>query len=126
YQVRSGNIPFSWSISFSVLVALFLFFGIYHKFILPRPPNDQPGGSVPAASIPSSPTAIELTNLSQDASGSSPSPPLEERVGPPSAVLLTQEGVRRPSGASPSPPLEERAGMRRPSGSSPSPPLEER
>jgi PAT family beta-lactamase induction signal transducer AmpG len=43
YEVRSGNIPLSWSVSFWVLVGLFAFFGIYHKFMLPRPASDRPG-----------------------------------------------------------------------------------
>jgi MFS transporter, PAT family, beta-lactamase induction signal transducer AmpG len=43
FDVRSGNIALSWVIAFAVLVALFLFFGIYHKFLLPRPEKDQPG-----------------------------------------------------------------------------------
>ncbi len=43
YEVRSGNIPLSWVVTFAVLVGLFLFFGIYHKFILPRPATDRPG-----------------------------------------------------------------------------------
>jgi len=30
-------------VAFGVLVTLFLFFGIYHKFMLPRPVNDRPG-----------------------------------------------------------------------------------
>jgi PAT family beta-lactamase induction signal transducer AmpG len=46
--VRSGNIVFSWVVAFSVLVALFLFFGLYHKFMLPYPARDRSGapGSV--------------------------------------------------------------------------------
>jgi len=43
YEVRSGNVPFSWMITFAVLALLFLFFGIYHRFILPRAASDQPG-----------------------------------------------------------------------------------
>ena len=45
FEVRSGNIPFSWSITFAVLVGLFLFFGIYHRFMLPRPASDRPGNA---------------------------------------------------------------------------------
>ncbi|HEX7470795.1 MAG TPA: MFS transporter [Verrucomicrobiae bacterium] len=48
YEVRSGNIPLSWLLSFFVMVALFLLVGSYHKFILPMPTSDQPGN---AASI---------------------------------------------------------------------------
>jgi len=43
YEVRSGDIAFSWAVTFGVLVLLFLFFGIYHRFILPRPAGDRPG-----------------------------------------------------------------------------------
>lgn len=43
YDVRSGNIQLSWVVVFGVLVVLFLFFGIYHKFMLPAPISDRPG-----------------------------------------------------------------------------------
>jgi len=43
YEVRSGNIALSWSVTFLLLTAMFLFFGLYHKFILPRPDRDKPG-----------------------------------------------------------------------------------
>jgi PAT family beta-lactamase induction signal transducer AmpG len=43
YEVRSGNIALSWVVAFGVLVVLFLFFGIYHKFVLPQPIRDRPG-----------------------------------------------------------------------------------
>ncbi len=43
YEARSGNVPLSWTVTFIVLLALFLFFGIYHKFVLPRPESDRPG-----------------------------------------------------------------------------------
>src|SRR5256885_6334279 len=43
YNVRSGNVPLSWVVVFGVLVVLFLFFGIYHKFMLPAPVSDRPG-----------------------------------------------------------------------------------
>lgn len=43
YEVRSGNVWLSWTVVFSVLVVLFLFFGIYHKFVLPAPPSDRAG-----------------------------------------------------------------------------------
>lgn len=38
----TGNIPLSWSITFFVLAGLFLFFFIYHRFILPYPNADKP------------------------------------------------------------------------------------
>jgi PAT family beta-lactamase induction signal transducer AmpG len=43
FEIRSGNIPLSWTVTFAVLVALFLSFSIYHKFILPQPESDKPG-----------------------------------------------------------------------------------
>lgn len=43
YEVRSGDIAFSWIVTFGALVVLFLGFGIYHKFMLPRPEKDRPG-----------------------------------------------------------------------------------
>lgn len=43
FELRSGNIPLSWAVTFAVLVGLFLLFGIYHKFVLPHPAGDQPG-----------------------------------------------------------------------------------
>lgn len=43
FELRSGNIPLSWTITFGVLVALFVLFGLWHKFILPRPAIDRPG-----------------------------------------------------------------------------------
>jgi len=45
YEVRSGNIALSWVVAFGVLVGLFLFFGIYHKCMLPRPANDRAGSA---------------------------------------------------------------------------------
>lgn len=42
-EIRSGNIPLSWSITFTLLAGMFLVFGIYHKFILPYPVIDKPG-----------------------------------------------------------------------------------
>ncbi|HEX5221382.1 MAG TPA: MFS transporter [Verrucomicrobiae bacterium] len=49
FEVRSGNIPLSWSVTFFVLTGLFLLFGLWHKFILPYPVSDKPGD---AHSIP--------------------------------------------------------------------------
>jgi PAT family beta-lactamase induction signal transducer AmpG len=45
YEVLSGNIPFSWAVTFFVLIGMFLFFGIYHKIMLPRPQSDRPGSA---------------------------------------------------------------------------------
>ena len=43
YEIRSGNIPLSWTLTFLLLTGMFLCFGIYHKFMLPRPAPDRPG-----------------------------------------------------------------------------------
>jgi len=36
----SNHIPAAWAITFSVIAVLFILFSIYHKFFLPRPPDD--------------------------------------------------------------------------------------
>lgn len=41
FQGRAGNIPLSWAITFFILAALFVFFFVYHKFILPYPDTDK-------------------------------------------------------------------------------------
>ena len=41
YKGLSGNIPFAWSITFFVLAGLFILFGLYHKFKLPKPDSDK-------------------------------------------------------------------------------------
>jgi MFS transporter, PAT family, beta-lactamase induction signal transducer AmpG len=43
FEIRSGNIPLSWSIIFGVLVGLFLCFSVYHWVMLPLPQADRPG-----------------------------------------------------------------------------------
>ncbi len=45
FEVRSGNIPLSWTVTFLVLLGLFALFGFWHKFILPQPAGDQPGNA---------------------------------------------------------------------------------
>ena len=49
FEARSGNIPLSWSITFLVMTGMFLFFGAYHRFVLPHPLKDNTGkaGSIP-------------------------------------------------------------------------------
>ncbi|MDB6065286.1 MAG: transporter, family, beta-lactamase induction signal transducer AmpG [Pedosphaera sp.] len=44
-EIRSGNIPASWSITFLVAAGMFLAFGIYHRQMLPFPTADRPGRS---------------------------------------------------------------------------------
>ena len=41
YKGLSGNIPFTWSITFFVLAGLFVLFGLWHRFALPRPGSDR-------------------------------------------------------------------------------------
>lgn len=36
-----GNIPFSWSVTFGIMSLLFVGFGIYHRYMLPKPLNDR-------------------------------------------------------------------------------------
>ncbi len=43
FELRSGNIVLSWTITFALLVGLFALFGLYHRFILPQPATDRPG-----------------------------------------------------------------------------------
>jgi PAT family beta-lactamase induction signal transducer AmpG len=35
-----GRIAFAWSVTFGILAAIFLAFGVYHRIILPAPPGD--------------------------------------------------------------------------------------
>ena len=41
YKGLSGNIPFAWSVTFFVLAGLFVLFGLWHRFALPRPGSDR-------------------------------------------------------------------------------------
>jgi MFS transporter, PAT family, beta-lactamase induction signal transducer AmpG len=41
-QKRTGNIVFAWSMAFALAAGIFICLGVYHRFILPRPPADQP------------------------------------------------------------------------------------
>jgi MFS transporter, PAT family, beta-lactamase induction signal transducer AmpG len=43
FEMRSGNIPLSWMVTFAVLLGTFVLFAAYHRFILPYPESDQPG-----------------------------------------------------------------------------------
>ncbi len=42
FQIRSGDIPFAWKVTFLFLSGLFLVFFAYHFFILPFPKDDKP------------------------------------------------------------------------------------
>jgi PAT family beta-lactamase induction signal transducer AmpG len=51
FRARSGNIPLAWSITFMVLTGLFMLFVVWHRFVLPRPPEDRPTAEASAASV---------------------------------------------------------------------------
>jgi MFS transporter, PAT family, beta-lactamase induction signal transducer AmpG len=40
---HTGNTTFAWSAAFGVMAGLLICFGVYHRFVLPRPANDRPG-----------------------------------------------------------------------------------
>jgi PAT family beta-lactamase induction signal transducer AmpG len=40
FQIRSGNLPLAWSLTFYVVAAGFLAFAVYHLFAMPRPAAD--------------------------------------------------------------------------------------
>jgi PAT family beta-lactamase induction signal transducer AmpG len=42
-QARTGNTVLAWQTAFMVATGVFIVFSIYHRLILPRPPNDRPG-----------------------------------------------------------------------------------
>ncbi len=51
FQVRSGNIPLAWSITFFLLAGMFLLFFVYHRFMLPYPSVDKPAVRDPDQTI---------------------------------------------------------------------------
>ena len=51
FQVRSGNIPLAWSITFFFLAGMFVVFVIYHRWFLPYPATDKPATRDPQKSI---------------------------------------------------------------------------
>jgi len=42
-QTRTGNPRLAWAVAMGVLAVVFLGFGLWHRFVLPRPPVDRPG-----------------------------------------------------------------------------------
>jgi PAT family beta-lactamase induction signal transducer AmpG len=42
-QTRTGDPRYAWSVALGVLAALFVVFGLWHRFVLPRPAVDRPG-----------------------------------------------------------------------------------
>ena len=51
FQVRSGNIPLAWSLTFFFLAGMFVVFFFYHRFILPYPAADRRATRDPGQSI---------------------------------------------------------------------------
>lgn len=51
FQVRSGNIPLAWSLTFFFLAGMFVLFFIYHRFMLPYPTVDKPATRAPGQTI---------------------------------------------------------------------------
>ncbi len=45
YLATAGNIPLAWMLTFTIMAAMFIFFFIYHRFILPRPMDDKAADS---------------------------------------------------------------------------------
>ena len=43
FEVRAGNVPLSWSVTFGLLAVVFFLFAAYHQMMLPKPAGDQPG-----------------------------------------------------------------------------------
>ncbi len=42
-ETRTHQKPLAWSVAMATLAVLFLFFGLWHRFVLPRPVADRPG-----------------------------------------------------------------------------------
>ena len=42
-QTRTGDLRLAWSVAMGAASVLFLAFGAWHRFVLPRPPVDRPG-----------------------------------------------------------------------------------
>ena len=50
-EKSSGNIPYSWSITFFLMAGIFIALWLYHAFILPRPASDRPASHVSARNL---------------------------------------------------------------------------
>jgi PAT family beta-lactamase induction signal transducer AmpG len=46
-QARTGNYASAWSMAFALVAAIYFCLGLYHLFILPLPPGDQPKLAAP-------------------------------------------------------------------------------
>ena len=42
-EVRTGSVRFAWTVAMGTMAALMLLFGLWHRFVLPRPDVDRPG-----------------------------------------------------------------------------------
>jgi PAT family beta-lactamase induction signal transducer AmpG len=47
----TGKIQFAWSITFFVLAGLFVMFGLYHRFVLPKPSSDMRSPNLKAKDV---------------------------------------------------------------------------
>jgi len=50
-ETVTGNIPYSWSITFFLLAGIFLAVWLYHRFILPHPAADHPAKEVSSSGL---------------------------------------------------------------------------
>lgn len=41
FDAKAGNIPLAWTITFFILAGMFVFFFLYHRYILPYPDSDK-------------------------------------------------------------------------------------
>ena len=46
-QQQTGNLKLGWMVAFCLAAGLFVCFGLYHAFVLPRPASDSPRGHLP-------------------------------------------------------------------------------
>jgi PAT family beta-lactamase induction signal transducer AmpG len=46
-----GNTQLAWKVAFAAVVGLFLVLSIYHRLILPKPPNDRPAAAISAGNF---------------------------------------------------------------------------
>jgi PAT family beta-lactamase induction signal transducer AmpG len=46
-----GNTQLAWQVAFAAVVGLFLVLSIYHRLILPKPPNDRPAAAISAGNF---------------------------------------------------------------------------
>ena len=42
---RTGSVAHGWAVTFGLLAAIFGLFGLWHRFVLPKPDSDRPGNA---------------------------------------------------------------------------------